>query len=166
MKIGSIRLRISPVASVTGVIFTLILIGYVSLTGASHILFWAVPTIIALFIIPVGMNYLSQKEYRNLVPFYERDARPMRIKAINESMLGQNVRIEGVVERVYFRYLNRPQYLLADRTGEISVKMFTTPAEDIREGDVVEVLGQVIRRYVLTGDPVINCVDIRRKVKE
>ncbi|MHC1630588.1 MAG: nucleotide-binding protein [Methanoculleaceae archaeon] len=153
-------------ASVTGVIFTLILIGYVSLTGDSHILFWAVPTIIALFLIPVGMNYLSQREYRNLVPFYERDARPMRIKAINESMLGQNVRIEGVVERVYFRYLNRPQYLLADRTGEISVKMFTTPAEDIREGDVVEVLGQVIRRYVLTGDPVINCVDIRRKVKE
>jgi hypothetical protein len=28
--------------------------------------------------------------------------------------------------------------------------------------DVVEVLGQVIKRYVVTGDPVVNCVSIRK----
>jgi len=27
---------------------------------------------------------------------------------------------------------------------------------------VVEVLGQVIRRYIVTGDPVINCVSIKK----
>ena len=52
--------------------------------------------------------------------------RPVRIKLINESMVGKPVRIEGVVERVYFQFLNRPQYLVADRSGEISVKMFTS----------------------------------------
>jgi hypothetical protein len=66
------------------------------------------------------------------------------------------------VERVHFRYLNRPQYLVADKTGEISVKMFTSPTEDVRVNDLVEVLGSVIKRYVVTGDPVINCVSIKK----
>jgi len=79
---------------------------------------------------------------------------------INPSMLGQMVRIEGIVERVYFQFLNRPQYLVADRSGEISVKMFTTPREKVKKGDVVEVFGQVMKRYVVTGDPVVNAVAI------
>jgi cytochrome c-type biogenesis protein CcmE len=86
----------------------------------------------------------------------------VRVKLINPSMIGQPVRIEGVVERVYFQFLNRPQFMVADRSGEISVKMFTSPQEKIREGDVVEVLGLVMKRYVMTGDPVINCVSIRK----
>jgi hypothetical protein len=77
-------------------------------------------------------------------------------------MVGKPVRIEGVVERVYFQFLNRPQYLVADRSGEISVKMFTSSPEDIKVNDVVEVLGQVIKRYVVTGDPVVNCISIKK----
>jgi len=82
-------------------------------------------------------------------------------------MLGKPVRIEGVVERVYFDFLDRPQYLIADRSGEISVKMFTAPREKIRKDDVVEVLGTVMKRYILAGeDPVINCVSIRKVAGE
>jgi uncharacterized protein YdeI (BOF family) len=77
-------------------------------------------------------------------------------------MVGKPVRIEGVVERVYFQFLNRPQYLIADRSGEISVKMFTSTNEEIKVKDIVEVTGQVIKRYVVTGDPVINCISIRK----
>jgi hypothetical protein len=77
-------------------------------------------------------------------------------------MLGEPVRVKGVVERVYFQFLNRPQYLVADRTGEISVKMFTSPLEDVHKGDVVEVLGVVVKRYIMSGDAVINCVSIRK----
>jgi RecJ-like exonuclease len=106
---------------------------------------------------------MSQSEYADLLPAYERDAQKVRIKAINMNMLGKPVRIEGVVERVYFSYLDRPQYLVADRSGEISVKMFTAPREKIRVNDVVEVLGTVMKRYILAGeDPVINCVSIRK----
>ena len=86
----------------------------------------------------------------------------MRVKLINESMIGKTVRIEGVVERVHFQFLNRPQYIIADRSGAISVKMFTSPDEDVKVNDIVEVLGQVIRRYFVTGDPVVNCVSIRK----
>ncbi len=43
--------------------------------------------------------------------------------------------------------------------------MFTSPEEDVKVNDVVEVVGQVIRRYIVTGDPVINCVSIRKMKK-
>jgi RecJ-like exonuclease len=77
-------------------------------------------------------------------------------------MIGKTVRIEGVVEKIHFQFLNRPQYIIADRSGAISVKMFTSPDEDVKVNDVVEVLGQVVRRYFVTGDPVVNCVSIRK----
>jgi len=32
----------------------------------------------------------------------------------------------------------------------------------VKVNDVVEVYGQVIHRYMVTGDPVINCVLIRK----
>jgi RecJ-like exonuclease len=118
-----------------------------------------------LILIPVALNYMSQKQYASLVPVYEAEARTVRVREINLNMLGEPVRIKGVVERVYFQFLNRPQYLVADRTGEISVKMFTSPAEDVQKGDVVEVLGTVVKRYILSGDAVINCVSIRKVEK-
>jgi hypothetical protein len=40
--------------------------------------------------------------------------------------------------------------------------MFTSPQEDIRKGDIVEVIGMVMKRYIMTGEPVINCVSIRK----
>ena len=115
-----------------------------------------------LLVIPLALNYMSRSQYADMEPIYEAEAKTVRIKLINESMVGKPVRVEGVVERVYFQFLNRPQYLVADRSGEISVKMFTSPNEDVKVDDVVEVLGQVIRRYIFTGDPVINCVSIRK----
>ena len=123
---------------------------------------WGVPLLIIIIIIPLVLNYLSRKEYADLVPMYEEEAKNVRIRMINESMIGQVVRVEAVVEGVHFQFLNRPQYIVADRTGEISVKMFTSPEKDVKENDVVEVLGSVIRRYIVTGDPVINCISIRK----
>ena len=106
---------------------------------------------------------MSQSQYLDLIPEYEREAQKVRIRAINMNMLGKPVRIEGVVERVSFDFLDRPQYMVADRSGEISVKMFTAPREKIRKDDIVEVLGTVMKRYVLVGeDAVINCVSIRK----
>jgi RecJ-like exonuclease len=125
-------------------------------------LIWLVPALFMLLVIPMALNYMSRSQYAELKPIYEAEAKTVRVKLINENMVGKVVRIEGVVERVYFQFLNRPQYLVADRSGGISVKMFTSPDEDVKVNDVVEVLGQVIRRYIVTGDPVVNCVSIRK----
>jgi hypothetical protein len=163
MKIGKVDVKVSIVAVAVFVFFTIFLL-YASLYSPEvrSQLIWMIPALFMLLIIPMALNYMSRSQYDNLEPIYEAEAKPVRIKLINESMVGKPVRIQGVVERVYFQFLNRPQYLVADRSGEISVKMFTSTKEDIKVNDVVEVLGQVIRRYVVTGDPVINCISIRK----
>jgi hypothetical protein len=162
MSSGKIRPKISIIAIAVFVVFTILLFVAYYLTQSWQLLLWGIPTLILLLVIPVALNYMSQSQYVDLTPVYEREARPVRIKLINPGMIGDPVRIEGVVERVYFQFLNRPQYLIADRSGEISVKMFTSPGQKIEKGDVVEVLGLVMKRYVVGGDPVINCVSIRK----
>jgi hypothetical protein len=162
MSSGKIRPKISIVAIAVFVVFTILLFVAYYFTQSWQLLLWGIPTLILLLVIPVALNYMSQSQYVDLTPVYEREARSVRIKLINPGMIGDPVRIEGVVERVYFQFLNRPQYLIADRSGQISVKMFTSPQEKVNKGDVVEVLGLVMKRYMLGGDPVINCVSIRK----
>ena len=162
MKIGNINVKISVISVAVFIIFTIILtISYLA-TRERSLLFWGIPTLAMLLLIPMALNYMSQSSYTDIIPMYEQEAKQVRIKAINVSMLGEPVRIKGIVERVYFKYLNRPQYLIADKTSEISVKMFTSPQEDIRENDIVEVLGTVMKRYIFTGDAIINCVSIKK----
>jgi len=162
MKIGNVEVRISIIAIAVFVLFTLIFIFTFLYTGDRSLLIWGIPTLFMLLIIPLVLNYMSQRQYQDLEPIYRSQAKPARIRMINESMIGQIVRVEGVVERVYFQFLNRPQYLVADRSGEISVKMFTSPREQVKKGDIVEVLGMIIQRFMVTGDPVINCVSITK----
>jgi RecJ-like exonuclease len=128
------------------------------------LLIWMIPCLFLLLVIPVALNYMSRSQYKDLEPVYEKGAKTVKVRFINENMIGKIVRIEGVVERVHFQFLNRPQYSVADRTGAISVKMFTSPDKDVKVNDIVEVYGQVIRRYMVTGEPVINCVIIRKPV--
>jgi hypothetical protein len=166
MKIGNIDVKISIVALAVVVFFAIFLIyAYIS-SGDTMLLLFGIPAVVLLLVIPMALNYMSQKQYMELVPVYEKEARPVRVKMINKGMMGQVVRLEAVVERTYFQFLNRPQFLVGDRSGEISVKMFTNPAEPIKKGDVVEILGSVIMRYVFTGEPVVNCVSIRKIPKK
>ncbi|MCG7854486.1 MAG: nucleotide-binding protein [Methanoregulaceae archaeon] len=162
MKIKNTEVKISIITIAVVIFFTILLSITYILTRDPIIIYMGVPTIILLAVLPLGLNYLSQKQYADLRPQYEREARPVRIKMINLNMVGEPVRIEGIVEKVHFQILNRPQFVVADRSGEISVKMFTHPEEKITVGDVVEVLGLVIKRYIAGGDAVIDGVSIRK----
>lgn len=162
MKIGNTNVRISAVHLAVFGIFTIFLLLYAVMSGDWNTLIWAIPTLVLLLVIPLALNYLSQNQYQELIPIYEKEAKKVGIRAINLGMVGEPVRVEGVVEKVRFKLLNRPQFIVADRSGEISVKMFTNPQEDIKVGDIVEVLGNVIKRYIVTGEAIINCVVIRR----
>jgi hypothetical protein len=167
MKIGNVEVKISILAIAVFVIFTIfLLVASVFSAQVRSQLIWMIPGLFLLLVIPIVLNYMSRNEYADVAPVYEAEAKTVRIKLINENMIGKPVRIEGVVEKVRFEFLNRPQFIVADRSGEIAVKMFTSPDEDIHEHDVVEVLGMVIRRYVAVGDPVINCVSIKRIEKK
>ena len=162
MNIGKIRPRISPIILLVGGFFAILLAIAYYISRDSVLLVGGIPMLILLMIMPLGLNYMSQKEYADVRPQYEREARRVRIKQINLNMVGEPVRIEGVVEKVRFQFLNRPQYIVADRSGEISVRMFTHPGEKIQVDDVVEVLGMVMKRYVAAGDAIVNGVSIRK----
>lgn len=163
MKFRDIEVRITPIQIGVLLFFAIFLIFAYWTSKSTILLLFGIPMVIGLAIIPVLLRHMSQSQYEALIPTYESEAQKVRIKAINLNMLGKPVRIEGVVERVHFDFLDRPQYMVADRSGEISVKMFTAPRAKIRKDDIVEVLGTVMKRYVLVGeDPVINCVSIRK----
>lgn len=163
MKIGTIDVRISNISIGVFVFFTLLLIVATMISpDIRPLLIFLIPGLFLLLVIPIMLNYMSRSEYKNLEPIYEKEAKTVKVRFINENMIGKIVRIEGVVERVHFQFLNRPQYSVADRTGAISVKMFTSPDENVNVNDIVEVYGQVIRRFMVTGEPVINCVIIRK----
>ncbi|MBT8507836.1 nucleotide-binding protein [Methanomicrobiaceae archaeon CYW5] len=166
MEIKGTRVQVSIIHIVMFVIFTLFLSLYVVLTGDYGTLFWGIPVLIMLLVIPIVLNYMSRQEYDQLIPSYEAEAKLTRISSIKPADIGKIVKIEGVVERALFKSLNRPQFMVADKSGEISVKMFTSASEDIRKDDVVEVLGQVIKRYVVVGDPVVNAVSIKKIRKD
>jgi hypothetical protein len=163
MKIGNVEVKASIISIAVFVFFTIFLLAAsVFSPEVRSQLIWMIPCLFMLLVIPIALNYMSRSQYADLVPQYEAEAKTVRVRLVNENMIGKPVRIEGVVERVYFQFLNRPQYLVADRSGAISVKMFTSPDEDVKVNDIVEVLGQVIRRYIIVGEPVINCVSIRK----
>ena len=155
-------MRISIINLGVVALLTFFLASYVVASGDYYVLIWAVPSLLGLLLIPLLLNYMSQSQYTGLEPMYEAEARNTRVNAITPSSIGNIVRLEGIVEKVMFKSLNRPQYHVADRTGQISVKMFTSPKEDINTDDYVEVYGQVIKRYVLVGEPVVNAVIIRK----
>jgi len=163
MKIRDIELRITPIQIGVLLFFAIFLIFAYWTSRSTILLLFGIPMVIGLAVIPVLLRHMSQSQYETLIPTYESEAQRVRVKAINMNMLGKPVLIEGVVERVSFDFLDRPQFMVADRSGEISVKMFTAPREKIRKDDVVEVLGTVMKRYLLVGqDPVINCVSIKK----
>jgi hypothetical protein len=168
MKIGTVDVRIAilPLAAFLVLTFGITLAAFFGPPAVAAEVrgnfIWIIPGLFLLLVIPAVLNYMSRSQYKALEPEYERQAKTVRVRLINENMIGKIVRIEGVVEKVHFQFLNRPQYTVADRSGAISVKMFTSPDEDVKVDDIVEVLGQVIRRYIVTGEPVVNCVVIRK----
>lgn len=161
MQFSSVKARPSILHLFVFVFFAILILAYVVTTGDTSLLIWAIPTLVFLLIIPIVLTYLSQTQYSDLVPVYEETAREVRIREINESMISKPIKFEALVEQVRFKLLNRPHFIVGDRTGEIVVKMFTNPQTDIQKGDIVMVYGQVIRRYIFAGDPVVNGVHIR-----
>ncbi len=112
MQIGNIKVRVTAVTLAVFLFFVVLVALYILATGDIYALFWAVPAVLMLLIIPMILNYMSQKQYASLVPMYEAEAKNARIREINLNRLGEPVRIKGVVEQVYFQFLNRPQYLV------------------------------------------------------
>jgi len=76
-------------------------------------------------------------------------------------MVGNIVRVTGEVEKISFKWLNRPHFHIRENTAGIRVIMFTAPSENIRVGDTVEALGIVMKHLLTRNKPIISAVSIK-----
>lgn len=125
-------------------------------------LMYAIPGLIMLLVIPLTLSWMSRKTFMEASEFHEGKARLYPVKRIGLDMVGQAVKISGTVKKISFRWLNRPHFQIEDDTGYIRVIMFTSPSEDIRENDTVDVLGMVMKNLFTRKTAVISAISIKK----
>ena len=131
----------------------------------TRFLLFAIPALLALLLIPMILAWMSRKALRDAAEQNSPHAKLYKIAKVTLAMTGQAVSISGKVKKISFRWLNRPHFHIEDATGRIRVIMFTSPAEDIRQEDDVEVLGVVIKNIFKRGDPAISAVSVKKRLK-
>ena len=125
-----------------------------------HLLLIAIPMLLALLAIPMVLSKLNQNVSSNIM---ESDADKLKLdktKNIDLTKAGEQVKIIGTVEKISFKWMNRPLLHIRDSTGTIPVIMFTQPSEEVTTGDTVQVVGMVMRQYILRGKPAISAISI------
>jgi hypothetical protein len=132
----------------------------------SRFLMYAIPGLILLIVIPMTLAWMSRRAFTRAERNYGQGARAYKIGRINTSLslLGEVVIIRGEVQKISFKWLNRPHYHVKDDTGTIRVIMFTAPAENIEKGATVEALGTVIRNVFDRRRQAISAVSIKKQI--
>ncbi|TFG90388.1 MAG: hypothetical protein E4H15_07685, partial [Syntrophobacterales bacterium] len=118
-------------------------------TGDSRFLLYAIPGLIMLLVIPMTLAWMSRKSFVQADEQLGTQARACTIGKIGPAMIGDVVRISGEVQKISFRWLNRPHFHIKDKTAQIRVIMFTAPANKVVVGDRVEAVG-IVMKYPLT----------------
>ena len=126
---------------------------------------FAIPALLALLLIPMILAWMSRKTLREAAEQNSPQAKFYKIAKVTQAMTGQAVSISGQVKKISFKWLNRPHFHIEDSTGRIRVIMFTSPAENIQQGDEVEVLGVVIKNIFKRSDPAISAVRVKKRLK-
>ncbi|MBN2569779.1 MAG: hypothetical protein JXB42_10165 [Deltaproteobacteria bacterium] len=153
-------------AWVTFVFCSLAVLYYYLTTGNSQFLLFAIPGLILLIVIPMTLAWMSRRSYAQAADQYINRCRSFKIANISLGTTGTAVRVSGSVQKVSFRWLNRPHFIVKDETGAIRIIMFTSPSEDIKTGDSVDVLGVVIKNIFSRRAPAISAVSIEKVKKD
>jgi len=139
-----------------------VLIHYLEVKDTRFLLF-AIPGLIALLLIPMALSWMSRRTLTQAAEEHGHQARPYKIGKLNLSMTGQTVSITGEVQKISFKWLNRPHFQIKDDTGEVRVIMFTSPSETIRVGDSVGILGVVVKNIFDRRNAAISAVNIKKR---
>ena len=131
----------------------------------TRFLLFAIPALLALLLIPMILAWMSRKTLNEAAEQNTPQAKFYKIAKVTQAMTGQAVSISGQVKKISFKWLNRPHFHIEDSTGRIRVIMFTSPAENIQQGDEVEVLGVVIKNIFKRSDPAISAVRVKKRLK-
>ncbi|MCK9275834.1 MAG: hypothetical protein M0P57_12170 [Syntrophales bacterium] len=125
-------------------------------------LLYAIPSLALLIIIPLTLSWMSRRSFAQARLEHGPRARSVRIDRIDSNMVGTVLKIKGKVEKISFKWLNRPHFHLKDEGAAIRVVMFTAPAQNIRIGDRVEVLGIVVQHLLTKKKPIVSAVSIAK----
>jgi hypothetical protein len=155
-------LGISLIAWITLIILAVIVIYSFAQSQDYRILAFGLPMLVLLAIIPMVLRRMSQKTYSDATPLYESEARFYKISKIDLSKVGDTVKVRGMIEKVSFRWLNRPRLNINDGTGTISAILFTPPQENLTVGEQVEVLGTVSRGLTRRKSPAISAIAVKK----
>jgi len=126
-------------------------------------LLFALPSLAMLIIIPFLLSWMSRRSFLQASREYERVSRLYKVRNISNDMIGTAVKIIGNVNKISFKWLNRPHFQVSDETEAIRVIMFTAPVVQVNVGDKVEVLGVVMKNIFRKNTPVISAVSIKKK---
>lgn len=152
----------SALAWITFIICSVAVIIRYMTVGDSRFLLFAIPGLILLLLIPMALAWMSRRSYMQAAGEYSKKARFSKIAKITLGMTGNIVRVTGDVQKISFKWLNRPHFHVKDETGGIRVIMFTAPAEKIKTGDKVDVLGIVMKNIFARKTPVISAVSVKK----
>jgi hypothetical protein len=130
-------------------------------TGDTRFLLFAIPGLILLLIIPMTLAWMSRRSFSQADEQFGSKAKRCKIEKIDLGMVGNIVRVTGEVEKVSFKWLNRPHFHIRENTAGIRVIMFTAPSHNIRKGDTVEAVGIVMKHLLTRNKPIISAVSIK-----
>jgi hypothetical protein len=162
MKSKAKPMRMSSIAWATFAIFTAIVIVSFAQNKDYRLLAFAIPMLAALVIIPMFLTRMSQNAYSEATPLYEKGAKFHKISNIDLSKVGEAVKIRGAIEKVSFKWLNRPWLRINDGTGTISAILFTSPREGLAIGEQVEVLGTVMKGFPNRRAQAISAIAVKK----
>jgi len=131
-------------------------------TGNTHFLLYAIPGLIMLLVIPMTLAWMSRRSFTQAQEQSYAAARPCKIGKIVPTMVGEVVRISGEVQKISFKWLNRPHFHIKDTTSQIRVIMFTAPANKVVVGDKVEAVGVVMKYPLKKKQLAISAVSVKR----
>lgn len=131
-------------------------------TGNANFLLYAIPGLIMLLVIPMTLAWMSRRSFTQAHEQSEINARTCKIGKIAPAMIGDVVRISGEVQKISFRWLNRPHFHIKDATAQIRVIMFTAPANKVFVGDKVEAIGVVMKYPLKKAQLALSAVSVKR----
>ncbi len=102
------------------------------------------PMLLALLLIPM---LLTEMNRRTMARVDTSQARKYRISDLINLDVGEQVRVQGEVQRISFKWMNRPHLELTDGNATTKVVLFTAPRENIKVGDRVEAVGSLARLF-------------------
>jgi len=152
----------SLIAWVAFGIFTTLVIASFAQSRDYRLLAFALPILAALAIIPMLLTKMSQRVLSVATPFYEVKAKFHKISNINSNKVGEAVKIRGAIEKISFRWLNRPHLRINDGTGTISAILFASPQESLALGEQVEVLGTVMKGFPNRRTQAISTINVKK----